>query len=80
MRIDVRYFAELCERAGSDQQWVSVTESTNAASLYARLQDEHGFRFPTQAMRVAVNGRLCDWSQTLCDGDEVSFLPPFSGG
>ncbi|MCB1628597.1 MAG: MoaD/ThiS family protein [Xanthomonadales bacterium] len=80
MQVDVRYFAELSERAGSDQQRIQLTASTDAAALYARLQAEHGFRFPIQAMRVAVNGRLADWSQALDDGDEVCFLPPFSGG
>ena len=40
----------------------------------------HGFRFPPESLRVAVNGRLVGWDARLSEHDEVSFLPPFSGG
>jgi molybdopterin converting factor small subunit len=31
-------------------------------------------------LRVAVNGEFATFQKEVRDGDEVAFLPPFSGG
>jgi sulfur-carrier protein len=78
-RLRVLYFAELAERAGCAEQ-VLMSSADTLAALYAELQQLHGFRFAQAALRPAHNGQFADWNATLQSGDEVSFLPPFSGG
>jgi len=33
-----------------------------------------------KSLRVAVNQRLADPQAAICDGDEVAFFPPVTGG
>lgn len=80
MHLHVRHFAELKEQAGRDSQTLHFEQLPDVRELYELLRQRHGFRFPPESLRVALNGRLVDWQARLADGDEVSFLPPFSGG
>jgi molybdopterin synthase sulfur carrier subunit len=80
MQLHVRHFAEMKEQAGREQQTLHVDKLPDPRALYQQLQMQHGFRFEAESLRLAVNGRLVDWSTRLSDGDEISFLPPFSGG
>jgi sulfur-carrier protein len=79
MKIVVRYFASLRDAAGRDEQKVE-TSAANADALFHELRAQHGFDWPTDRLRVAINGAFADWSTRLADGDEVVFLPPVSGG
>ncbi len=79
MRLRVRYFAALRAAAGIDQEAVEFAGGDPAA-LYVWLRQRHGFGFAPAALRVAVNDALVGWQHALADGDEVVFLPPFSGG
>ncbi len=78
MALTVRYFAAMRAAAGIDQESVELVGDPLA--LYRQLQDRYGWRFDPGVVRIAVNGALVDWSRELADGDEVVFLPPFSGG
>ena len=78
MALTVRYFAAMRAATGVDQELVEL--DADALILYRRLQARYGWRFDPGAVRIAVNGALVDWTRVLADGDEVVFLPPFSGG
>jgi len=78
MALTVRYFAGMRAATGVDQEAVELVGDPLA--LYRQLQSRYGWRFEPGAVRVAVNGALVDWARPLVDGDEVVFLPPFSGG
>ena len=80
MKIQIRYFAELKERVGTDQALLRCESPLSAAELYQQLRQRHGFRFEPSMLRVAINGAFADWQTPLAEGDEVVFLPPFSGG
>jgi molybdopterin converting factor small subunit len=78
MALTVRYFAALRAATGIDQESVALVG--DPLTLYRQLQDRYGWRFDPGVVRIAVNGALVDWARPLDDGDEVVFLPPFSGG
>jgi molybdopterin converting factor small subunit len=80
MKLNVRHFAEMKEQAGRECQSLQFEQQPDLRELYELLRTRHGFRFPPERLRVVVNGRLVDWDTPLGDADEVSFLPPFSGG
>ena len=44
------------------------------------LAGDHLQLGPLLAVKIAVNQELVGPGQVLCSGDEVAFLPPFTGG
>ncbi len=79
MKLLIRYFASLRDSAGCDEE-VLQTDAADPEALFHVLRARHGFDWPTDRLRVAVNGAFADWSTRLADGDEITFLPPVSGG
>lgn len=79
MQVRVRHFAALRKAAGVEHETVTL-EAGDLHALYRSLQLRHGWSFGESAVRVAVNDALVPWTHALTDGDEVVFLPPFSGG
>jgi molybdopterin converting factor subunit 1 len=79
MNYQLLYFASLADRAGCAGEAVQSV-ATDLSALYEELRIRHGFAMEAGRLRVAVNGRIVDWSHALADSDEVVFLPPVSGG
>lgn len=79
IEVELRYFASLRSQSGLDHERVQI-EDANAEKLYLQLKTRYGWRFDVAAIRLAVNGQMVSWDQPLLNGDEVVFLPPFSGG
>jgi MoaD family protein len=79
MKLRLRYFASLADRAGRSEEAID-TRANSPRDVYAEIAATHGFSFPIERLRVAVNGALVPWDHALADGDEVVFLPPVSGG
>ncbi len=76
MHVNVRLFAALRERAGSDQLELELPESANVADALAQM------RGLTDGLRVvmAVNHEYADTDTRLHAGDELALIPPVSGG
>jgi molybdopterin synthase catalytic subunit len=74
MRVTVRLFAGLRERAGVAR--LEVDDVARAGDVWARLGlgDEPG------GLLYAVNREYVERSHELRDGDEVALIPPVSGG
>lgn len=74
VRVTVRLFAGLRERAGTGRLELDDVESV--ADVWARLGlgDEPG------GLLYAVNREYVDRGRALADGDEVAVIPPVSGG
>lgn len=84
MRITVRYFAILRERAGRADDVVDWHDATPSVG---RLREHLAERDPALAgmlragqLLVAVNREYAAPETTLRDGDEVALFPPVSGG
>lgn len=77
--VHLEYVAMLKERAGSGTETVR-TEARTTACLYRELAERHGWPWPHNALRSAVNDRIAPWTHELGDGDRIVFLPPSSGG
>ncbi len=74
MRVTVRLFAGLRERAG--QSRLELENVARVADVWPRL--ELGDEPP--GLMYAVNREYVDPEQALADGDEVALIPPVSGG
>lgn len=82
MRVSVRLFAVLRERAGSDALEIELPEGATVAEAMEALRAEPGLGEPLARMRVAmaVNREYADSGTALAAGDELALVPPVSGG
>jgi len=77
--IKVQYYALLREQAGRSDEALQ-TNARTPRELYEELKARHPFSLAPEMLRVAVNAEFGEWSQPLCDGDSVVFIPPVAGG
>lgn len=74
MRVTVRLFAGLRERAGTGRLELDGVERVGDVWGKLGLGDEPG------GLLYALNREYVDRGATLADGDEVALIPPVSGG
>src|SRR5213082_4121882 len=74
MRVKVRLFAGLRERAGVAER--ELEGVTRVSDVWAAL----GLGDEPEGLLYAVNRRYAERDQALADGDEVALIPPVSGG
>jgi MoaE-MoaD fusion protein len=76
MRVSVRLFAGLRERAGSGERELELPEDARVEDVWPALAlgDEPA------GLLYAVNKEYADRGRALADGDEVAVIPPVSGG
>jgi len=81
MRVNLLYFASFRDAAGLSEQVRELPEGTRVGQLWEAVVREipRLAAFPTMPP-AAVNREYVDGETLLCDGDEVAFLPPVSGG
>lgn len=83
--IEIRFFAALRERVGSDSLTVTPPEDIGTvAALVAWLADDNalvaGALEATPRYMVAVNEVLGQEQAVVSDGDVVALFPPVTGG
>ncbi len=81
--ITVRFFATLRDMAGVEVKDYPVGEPLTLKELKKRIGDD----FPalreimdSRSILVSVNQEFAKDDSVVRDGDEVAFMPPFSGG
>jgi molybdopterin converting factor subunit 1 len=81
MKIRVKFFAILRERAGCAAVTKEMADGGTVADLWRELQKDYAkLDVPGIRMLYAVNQNYVGVDQTLKDLDEVVFIPPVSGG
>jgi MoaE-MoaD fusion protein len=80
MRVSVRLFAGLRERAGADRIEIELPEGARVADLLAAMGETPvGALAPGQCV-VALNREYAGADAVVGAGDEVALVPPVSGG
>ncbi len=82
MRITVRLFAILRQRAGADSLELELPDGASASDALAALGTRAGLADLVERMplRVAVNREYAEGDTLLAPGDELAVIPPVSGG
>jgi molybdopterin converting factor subunit 1 len=81
MKVTVRLFAVLRERAGTSALTLELSEGSKVATVLSRLREERpALAEMLEKCAVAVNRAYVARDATLHDGDEVAVIPPVSGG
>lgn len=81
MNVQVRFFAGHRDIVGRSELLVELEPGTSLGMLWAMLCE----RYPrlagyTGRILFARNQEFAESTTLLADGDEVSFIPPVSGG
>jgi len=76
VKVTVKLFAGLRERAGGGTRELELAEGARAGEIWAALDvgDEPG------GLLLAVNQEYAPRDRMLTEGDEVALIPPVSGG
>lgn len=77
MKINLVFFGNLAEIG--ENKSINIETLRNTSDLINYLNEQ----FPTLKEKkylVAINQKMIKGTQELKEGDEVAFLPPFSGG
>lgn len=81
MKIHVKYFATLRDRAGRRQEEVEVSEGATVADLKEMLgAREERMKEALQSCLVSINQEYAFDGDALGEGDEIAIFPPVSGG
>ena len=81
MRVTVRFFAILRDRAGVSQIHIELANENTASQALAAIAN----KFPSlsEGMKrivIAVNREYVPLDTVLHEGDELALIPPVSGG
>ena len=77
--INILYFASLREQRGVSSESVQ-TECRTALELWKTLSRDHKLHMSLDILKVAANDEYVDFNYSLCEGDQIVFIPPVAGG
>lgn len=78
-KVTIRYFALVGHRRGTQTE-AYETEAATARQLLHEIQKNGHFPLTTNIVKAAINGEFVEWDALIRDGDQITLLPPFSGG
>lgn len=80
MAVKLVFLGRLEDAAGAPER--RIARAGSIEEVFAALDPELAAMLRADRVKIAVNGALLTERDApeLCDGDEIAFLPPVSGG
>ena len=81
--ITVKYFANLKQMAGKDEDQFNINEGTTLEQLSEMIGQsvpQLGEMVRERKVMISLNYDMVPLDTVVKDGDEIALLPPFSGG
>ncbi len=81
--ITVKYFANLKQMAGKDEEQFDLGKETTLDQVWDAISQtlpQIATLIKEKKVMVAVNYDVVSLDAVVHDGDEIALLPPFSGG
>ncbi len=81
--VTVKYFANLKQMAGKDEDQFEINEGTTLEQLSDLIKQavpQLGDMVREKKVMISVNYDVVPLDTVLKNGDEIALLPPFSGG
>ena len=81
--ITVKYFASLKAIAEKEEEQIEVQSSISMdqlSDIISKTSPKMADIIRDNKIMISVNQEMADAETVIHDGDEVAFLPPFSGG
>ena len=81
MNIHIRFFAGLREQLKSSGFTIQLPPDSSVVDAITQIKEIcPEFAFYESQCQTAVNQKFVNNNTTLCDNDEIAFIPPVSGG
>ena len=81
--ITVKYFASLKAIAKKEEEQIEIQSSISMdqlSDIISKTSPKMADIIRDNKIMISVNQEMADADTVIHDGDEVAFLPPFSGG
>lgn len=81
--VTVKYFANLKQMAGKDEDQFDINEGTTLeqlSELIGQSVPQLGDMVREKKVMISLNYDVVPLDTVVKDGDEIALLPPFSGG
>ena len=81
--ITIKFFASLKAIAEKEEEQIEVQSSISMdqlSDIISKISPRIGDIIRDNKIMISVNQEMADADTVIHDGDEVAFLPPFSGG
>ena len=81
--VTVKYFANLKQMAGKDEDQFDISEGTTLEQLSDLIKQsvpQLGDMVREKKVMISLNYDVVPLDTVVKDGDEIALLPPFSGG
>ena len=79
MNIRIRYFGQIAEVVGKEEEQRDVTDGSTLNELDQDLKAR--YKLENIYYRIALNQQMQEIKETVLNhNDEVAFMPPFAGG
>ena len=81
--ITVKFFASLKSIAEKEEEQIEVQSSISMdqlSDIISKTSPKMADIIRDNKIMISVNQEMADADTVIHDGDEVAFLPPFSGG
>ena len=81
--VTVKYFANLKQMAGKDEDQFDIKKGTTLAQLSDLIEQsvpQLGDMVREKKVMISLNYDVVSLDTVVKDGDEIALLPPFSGG
>ena len=81
--ITVKFFASLKAIAEKEEEQIEVQSPISMdqlSDIISKTSPKMGDIIRDNKIMISVNQEMADADTVIHDGDEVAFLPPFSGG
>jgi molybdopterin converting factor subunit 1 len=79
--VNVKFFGPLRDIVGHDEMKVEISSASTGEKTFEKLSETFPeLRKWKKSVRLAVNLEYVQFTHGLKTGDEVSFIPPVSGG
>ena len=80
MKIKIKYFGQIADILGVDQEILELDDKATFLFDIKLMTVSRNPELNNMDFKLSVNLELTEDNLLLKNGDEVSFLPPFSGG
>jgi molybdopterin converting factor subunit 1 len=81
MSIRILFFASLADKTGMREMSLDSSAFTNIDSIVHKLsKDFPSFESHRASILISINSEFARPGTPVCDGDEIAFFPPVSGG
>lgn len=79
MNIHLKYFGQISEVTGTNQETISIPSEITLEELKMLLEKKYS-GLQNKTYQCAVNLKLENGNFKLSDNSEIALLPPFAGG